>query len=237
MTLSSTIAARQRAWAPLPIMAALLAGAGFHVQAAAWASANRYGGHSEGDAASVSHTNAWGGSTTHDYAGGTTHTSADGATTQGGVGFGAVHTSPDGSSVYRLPVTTAYHESSTSGVYRDAGYDGNSAAVYHAAAPVAYGQPAYAPYRPPAVIAAYTPGCVNCASIVSGGPVVVSGGVAVVRTGIVIPRYPVGVSFATVPSSAIMVERNGVHYYQAGDTWFRPYYAGGGVQYTVVSAP
>ncbi len=233
----STTPPRQRLLAALPVLAALLVGTAFHAPAAAWASANRYGGHSEGDDASVSHTNAWGGSTTHDYAGGTSHTSADGATTKGAVGYGAAHTTPDGNSVYRPPATTAYHEASTGGVYRDVDYDGNTAAVYHAAAPAAYGQPAYAPYRPPAVIAAYTPGCVNCASIVSGSPVVASGGVAVVRTGTVIPRYPVGVSFATVPSGAVLVERSGVQYYQAGDTWFRPYYVGGGVQYTVVTAP
>lgn len=69
----------------LSAAAALLLAAGFHAQAAAWVSANRFGGHSQGGFGWASHTNRWGGTTTGAY------------------GMGAVHTTPGGFSTYRPP--------------------------------------------------------------------------------------------------------------------------------------
>ncbi len=87
----------------LPLLAGLLMVAGFHAPAGAWASANRFGGHSQGGIAGASHTNAWGGSTTHAYAGGTSHTNMYGGTTTGAAGYGAVHTTAGGYSAYHPP--------------------------------------------------------------------------------------------------------------------------------------
>ena len=61
--------------------------------AAAWASANRYGGSTEHVAGvGTEHTNAYGGSSEHAYGGGSEHTNMYGGTTAGKYGEGAVHT-------------------------------------------------------------------------------------------------------------------------------------------------
>ncbi|MDM0084921.1 hypothetical protein QTI17_30430 [Variovorax sp. J31P179] len=105
----------------LPLLASLLLCAGFHGQAGAWASANRFGGHSSGGWGGAEHTNAWGGSTSHSWDGATTHTNARGGTTTGVAGYGAVHTTAGGYSAYRPPA------------YGAAGY-----APYHAPVAVPY---------------------------------------------------------------------------------------------------
>jgi hypothetical protein len=75
----------------LPVLAGLLLSAGFHAPAAAWATANRFGGHTTGGWDSATHTNRWGGTTT------------------GVGGFGAVHTTAGGFSTYRPPAYGGYH--------------------------------------------------------------------------------------------------------------------------------
>jgi len=105
----------------LPLLAGLLLCAGFHGQAGAWASANRFGGHSSGGWGGAEHTNAWGGSTSHSWDGATTHTNARGGTTTGVAGYGAVHTTAGGYSAYHPPA------------YGAAGY-----APYHAPVAVPY---------------------------------------------------------------------------------------------------
>ena len=52
-----------------------------------------------------------------------------------------------------------------------------------------------------------------------------------------IPAYPLGASFATLPTGAVYVDRAGVTYYQVGTSWFRPSYGANGVYYSVVPAP
>ena len=92
-------------------------------QAAAWGSANRYGGSTEHVAGEgTEHTNAFGGSSEHAYGGGSEHTNTYGGstagrygegaehtnvyggTTAGKYGEGAVHTDPYGASAYHPPV-------------------------------------------------------------------------------------------------------------------------------------
>lgn len=172
----------------LPLLAGLLATAGFHASAAAWATANRFGGHTEGGFDSATHTNRWGGSTT-----------AVG-------GMGAVHTTPGGYSAYHPP---------------------------------AYGAAGYAPYHAPVAVPYYHAGCYNCAGAVAAGAVVgVAAGAAIATAARPAPVvYPMGVSYATVPAGAVIVNRYGVNYYQVGTTWFRPYYGANGVYYSVVAPP
>lgn len=187
----------------LPLLTALLVSAGFHANAAAWASANRFGGHSSGGWGGAEHTNAWGGSTSHSWDGATSHTNRYGGTTTGVAGYGAVHTTAGGYSAYRPP---------------------------------AYGAAGYAPYHAPVAVPYYHAGCYDCAGAVAAGAVVgVAAGAAVASANRAV--YPMGVSYATVPAGAVMVNRYGTDYYQVGDSWFRPFYGANGVYYTVVGAP
>ncbi|MDM0022345.1 hypothetical protein [Variovorax saccharolyticus] len=87
----------------LPLLAGLLLASGFHAEANAWARANRFGGHSSGGWGGATHTNAWGGTTSHSWDGATSHTNAWGGTTTGVAGYGAVHTTAGGFSAYRPP--------------------------------------------------------------------------------------------------------------------------------------
>jgi hypothetical protein len=105
----------------IPLLAAGLVSAGFHAGAAAWASANRFGGHASGGFGGAEHTNRWGGSTAHSWDGATSHTNMYGGTTTGVAGYGAVHTTAGGYSTYRPPA------------YGAAGY-----APYHAPVAVPY---------------------------------------------------------------------------------------------------
>ena len=87
----------------LPLLAAWLITAGFHAPAAAWASANRFGGHSYGGFGSATHDNRWGGSTSANAFGGWSHTNAYGGHSEGVAGYGAVHTTAGGFSTYHPP--------------------------------------------------------------------------------------------------------------------------------------
>jgi hypothetical protein len=47
----------------------------------------------------------------------------------------------------------------------------------------------------------------------------------------------IGTSTTVLPPGAHVMNVNGVQYYQLGATWYRPYFGGNGVYYTVVSPP
>ena len=56
------------------------------------------------------------------------------------------------------------------------------------------------------------------------------------------PYYPqgnlvLGTQVASLPPGANSMVVNGVHYYQSGPTWYKPYYGSSGVYYEVVPAP
>ena len=105
----------------LPLVLAALMAASFHDTAAAWASANRFGGHSFGGFGGATHDNRWGGSTSRSWDGAVSHTNMYGGHSAGVPGYGAVHTTAGGFSTYRPPA------------YGYAGY-----APYHAPMAVPY---------------------------------------------------------------------------------------------------
>jgi hypothetical protein len=209
----------------LPFLAGLLANVCFQAPAFAWASANAYGGHTTSGYGQTSHTNAAGGSTTHDWDGGTSHSNAAGGTTTGAYGAGAVHTTDTGYSTYHPPVS---------------GYP----APYH---PPVAGYPAYAPYHPPVAVPYYASGCYNCAGAAAAGAVVgMAAGAAVASANnsaayssgyAAGASYAMGVNYATLPSGAIVVNKYGTNYYLLGNTWFKPTFGANGVYYSVVPAP
>lgn len=105
----------------IPLLAAGLLSAGFHAGAAAWASANRFGGHSYGGYGGATHDNRWGGSTSRSWDGAVSHTNMYGGHSAGVPGYGAVHTTAGGFTTYHPPA------------YGAAGY-----APYHAPVAVPY---------------------------------------------------------------------------------------------------
>lgn len=225
-------------------------------EAAAWASANRFGGatqHSFGATAhenrwggssehvageGTEHTNAYGGNTAHSAYGGTEHTNAYGQTTVGRAGYGAVTTTPGGASYYHPPAYPAY--------------------------------PAYAAYHPPVAVPYYSSGCYGCAAA-AGAVVGVAAGAAIassanaaatsnayaagVATGsansaaayqsgyaagattAAPANWVTGASYASLPAGSMAVQKNGTTYYLNGNTWFQPAFGANGVHYTVVAAP
>jgi len=181
----------KHAIAPAMMMAALLAGTALLAprQAAAWGSANRYGGstqHSAGETShenafggssehvageGTEHTNAYGGSTAHAYGGGTEHTNMYGGRTAGEAGYGAVHAGPGGAAAYRPPGS----------------YGG-------------YGYPAY---HPPVAVSSYGAGCYGCAAgagAIAGAAVGVAAGAAVAGSAAAAaaapPPVPMGANIA-----------------------------------------
>jgi len=48
---------------------------------------------------------------------------------------------------------------------------------------------------------------------------------------------PLGTQLAALPGGARSMVVNGVNYYQAGSTWYKPYFGSSGVYYEVVPAP
>ncbi|SBT03495.1 conserved membrane hypothetical protein [Candidatus Accumulibacter aalborgensis] len=204
--------------------------------AAAWASANRFGGSTEHSPGATEHTNAFGGSSEHAYGegsehtnmyggssahawgGGTTHTNVYGGTTTGAYGAGAVHTTPYGATAYRPPV--------------------------------------YAPYHPPVAVPYYSSGCYNCAGAAAAGAVVgIAAGAAIASANTAAATnsayssgyaagsvntaaaYAVGVNYAALPAGATPIAKYGTTYYLVGNTWFLPAYGANGVYYRVVPTP
>ena len=186
--------------------------------AGAWASANRFGGHSSHSWGESSHTNAWGGSTTHVAGEGTEHTNMYGGSTYGEAGYGAVHTYPGGASyhaygygygygAYHPPVAVPYYGSTCYGCAAAAG------AVVGLAAGAA-------------ISSANTTAVANNAY--NAG--VVAGATA---------QYAMGVSYASLPTGCAEAQVNSSTYYVCANsnTWFKPSYGANGVYYKVVSAP
>ena len=50
-------------------------------------------------------------------------------------------------------------------------------------------------------------------------------------------NLPIGTQVAQVPGGAKDMVVNGTHYYQFGQTWYKPYFGSSGVYYEVVPAP
>lgn len=50
-------------------------------------------------------------------------------------------------------------------------------------------------------------------------------------------NLPLGTQVAALPDGARSMVVNGVNYYQAGPTWYKPYFGSSGVYYEVVQAP
>ena len=199
-------------------IAILLGTALWATDAGAWASANRFGGHSSHSWGESSHTNAWGGSTTHVAGEGTEHTNMYGGSTYGEAGYGAVHTYPGGASyhaygygygygAYHPPVAVPYYGSTCYGCAAAAGAVVGLAAVA-------------------AISSANTTAVANNAY--NAG--VVAGATA---------QYAMGVSYASLPTGCAEAQVNSSTYYvcAGSNTCFTPSYGANGVYYKVVSAP
>jgi hypothetical protein len=191
--------------------------------AAAWYSANRYGGStSHAWGVGTEHTNAWGGSTAHAWGGGTEHTNAYGGSTYGEAGYGWGHTYPSGTSAYHPPAYgyagyPAYHPPVAVPYYAAGGCYGCAAAA-GAVAGVATGAAIASANTAAATSNAYAAG-VAAGSAYSGG------------------TYTMGVSYASLPAGCTSPPVQGGVYYLCGNTWFRPSYGANGVFYRVVPPP
>jgi hypothetical protein len=223
------------------IAVSLMLGAGLWAnEAAAWGSANRFGGSTEHSWGQTSHDNRWGGSsehvagegtehtnayggnTAHAYGGGTEHTNAYGGQTYGAAGAGVAHTYPGGATAYRPPVP---------------------------------GYPAYPAYHPPVAVPVYSSGCYGCAAAagaivgVAAGAAVASAntaaasanaysaGVAAGAAASAPAAYAMGVNYAVLPPDCTPATVGGVTYYLYGNTWFKPQFGANGVYYRVVPTP
>jgi hypothetical protein len=70
------------------------------------------------------------------------------------------------------------------------------------------------------------------AVVVQPAPVIVQQPAVVVQS-----AMPFGTQLAALPGGARSMVVNGVNYYQAGPTWYKPYFGASGVYYEVVPAP
>jgi len=204
--------------------------------AGAWASANRFGGHSSHSWGESSHTNAWGGSTTHVAGEGTEHTNMYGGNSAHAYGGGSEHTNMYGGSTYGEAGYGAVHT-----------YPGG--ASYHA---YGYGY-GYGAYHPPVAVPYYGSTCYGCAAA-AGAVVGLAAGAAIssanttavannaYNAGVVAgatAQYAMGVSYASLPTGCAEAQVNSSTYYvcAGSNTWFKPSYGANGVYYKVVSAP
>ena len=166
----------------LPLLAAWLITAGFHAPAAAWASANRFGGHSYGGFGSATHDNRWGGSTSANAFGGWSHTNANGGHSEGVAGYGAVHTTAGGFSTYRPPAYgyggyAPYHAPVAVPYYHAGCYDCAGAVAAGAVVGVAAGAAVASAARP-----VYSVG-VNYATVPPGAVIVNQAGINYYQVG------------------------------------------------------
>lgn len=218
--------------------------------AGAWASANRFGGHTQHSWGDTSHENAWGGSTTHvagegtehtnayggnsahAYGGGSEHTNMYGGSTYGEAGYGAVHTYPDGASfhaygygygypAYHPPVAVPYYGSTCYGCAAAAG------AVVGMATGAAIASSNNAAATSNAYAAGAAAGAASNQAAYNAG---VAAGAA---------QYAMGVSYASLPTGCQSAQVNSTTYYVCAstNTWFQPSYGANGVFYKVVPAP
>lgn len=166
----------------LPLLAAWLITAGFHAPAAAWASANRFGGHAYGGFGSATHDNRWGGSTSANAFGGWSHTNANGGHSEGVAGYGAVHTTAGGFSTYHPPAYgyggyAPYHAPVAVPYYHAGCYDCAGAVAAGAVVGVAAGAAVASAARP-----AYAVG-VNYATVPPGAVIVNQAGINYYQVG------------------------------------------------------
>ena len=49
--------------------------------------------------------------------------------------------------------------------------------------------------------------------------------------------WVMGMAYASLPSGALQINKDGTTYYLSGNTWFKPTYGANGVFYTVVPTP
>ena len=236
----------------------LLASGVWTGQALGWASANRAGGSTSHSYGSTSHTNAWGGSSSHTAGEGTSHTDTYGGSTSHAYGGGTEHTNTYGGSTYGAYGSGAYHTYPS------------GATAYHPPGYPAY--PTYPAYHPPVAVPYYSSGCYGCAAA-AGAIVGVAAGAAVasantaaatsnayaagvatgsantaaatagaynagVATGAAMSSAPpasgtyvMGMSYALLPAGSITINKNGATYYLNGNTWFQPAYGANGVYY------
>ncbi len=121
---------------------------------------------------------------------------------------------------------------------------------FHPPAYGGYHPPYYGGYHPP-----YAGGCYGCgaaagavAGLAVGAAIASSAQPAVVvaqpapvyvqqPTYVTQGNLPLGTQVASLPPGAGSMVVNGVTYYQAGPTWYKPYFGSSGVYYEVVPAP
>ncbi len=188
-------------------------------QAAAWGSANRFGGSTEHVAGvGTEHTNAWGGSSAHAYGGGSEHTNMYGGSTVGRYGEGAYHTTPDGATAYRPPAPYyPYHPPVVVPAYTAAGCYGCAAAAG-------------------AVVGAAAGAAITSANTAAATSSVYSSGYAAGSANTA-AAYAMGGNYAALPAGTVAVQKYGTTYYLLGNTWFQPVYGANGVYYRVVPTP
>ncbi len=193
-------------------LAGLISTTLFSGEAAAWGSANRFGGSTEHVAGvGTEHTNAWGGSSAHAFGGGSEHTNVYGGTTAGRYGEGAYHTTPSGATAYRPPDSSyPYHPPVAVPYYSASGCYGCAAAAG-------------------AVVGVAAGAAVASSSAYSSGYAAGSANTAA--------AYAMGVNYAALPAGAVAVPKYGTTYYLLGNTWFLPAYGANGVYYRVVPTP
>ncbi len=130
-------------------------------QAAAWGSANRFGGstaHALGEG--TEHTNRWGGSTEHAWGGGTEHTNVYGGSTEGRYGDGAEHTNMYGGSTEARYGEGAEHTNMYGGTTEARYGEGAYHTTYYGAT-----APVYPAYHAPVAVPYYSAsGCYGCAA-------------------------------------------------------------------------
>ena len=207
--------------------------------AAAWASANRFGGATQHSFGASAHENRWGGSTEHVAGEGTEHTNAYGTTTVGRAGYGAVTTTPGGASYYHppaypaYPAYAAYHPPVAVPYYSSGCYGCAAAAgaVVGVAAGAAIASSANAAATSNAYAAGVATGSANSAAAYQ------SGYAAGATTTAAPANWVTGASYASLPAGSMAVQKNGTTYYLNGNTWFQPAFGANGVHYTVVAAP
>ncbi|MBK9987232.1 MAG: hypothetical protein IPP21_09910 [Betaproteobacteria bacterium] len=248
--------AASRALAVVAVAVATLVPA---TQALAWASANRAGGFTSHSFGETSHSNAFGGSTTHVAGEGTEHTNTYGGSTAHSEYGGTKH-----------PTCTAAAPAGAR--WRVPSPHLHGATAYH---PPGYG--AYPVYHPPAYVPAYSTGCYGCAAAagavvgVATGAAIASANTAAASTNAyaagvaagststgaayssgyaagavaasapppgatvttvttTTTSYAMGVSYAALPAGSMAVTKNGTTYYLAGNTWFQPMFGANGVR-------
>jgi hypothetical protein len=190
-------------------------------EAAAWGSANRFGGSTQHSVGETSHENRWGGSSEHVAGEGTEHTNVYGGSSAHAYGGGTEHTYPGGATAYRAPVPVypAYHPPAVVPAYSTGCY--GCAAAAGAVVGVAAGAAIASADKSAATTSAY------------------NAGVAAGAAGAVPPlgSYTMGANYAKLPPACTKPSVAGGTYYLCGNTWFKPMFGANGVYYRVVPTP